>query len=148
MRQQKILITALILFISVASASALERAAIPFSFNSSFGEPASGVRLHFTDVYALEPLLGFHFQEDNSHFRFSIRNLFYISEIGTFEPYFVAALRGDFDGNFGLDGRFALQHTLTGPLDIVGEVGFNTDFDPFQFYSAQAGLGIVFYIRQ
>jgi hypothetical protein len=143
---KKLIVSFLLCAACAAPAFSLEKAGIPVSLNSSVHSGASytGVRLHFSNLYALEPLIGFHFMENNSSFRFNIRNLFYLTQIGSLEQYFMGSLRGDFDGNFGIDGRFGLQHNLTGNLDLFGEIGFNLHFDPFQMYNA-GGVGVIFY---
>ncbi|MDG5815696.1 hypothetical protein QA601_11440 [Chitinispirillales bacterium ANBcel5] len=136
------------LFIMVASTKAVE-IGIPFTVGDAF---SLGARIHITDSYAVEPLVGFQFQDNNNALSLDIRNLFYIREQNDLEHYvggnIYVTFQENIDTQFGLGGFYGLQYPITDAVEIFGELGAIFNIEPTSIFSTlRSGVGIIFYIR-
>lgn len=123
---------------------------IPFGFgSSSFGLGGSqyvGVRIHVTDFYAVQPSVQLSITENNNNLGIHVDNLFYLFEMNNLEQYAGFNVAFNLDEDFRLGGFYGLQHSLNQAVDIYGQIGLGIDIDPAEVYTANTGLGVIFYI--
>jgi hypothetical protein len=150
---------ALFLAFSAQSAHALGLG-IPFGFgnNTTFGSHGGGTwgadfgaRLHFTDMVAVQPNLSIGMGGDDVNLGINIDVLFYLFENNGIQQYIGPSVGfnvTDGDSNFRLGFIYGLQHPIADAVDIFGQVGLGTRFDPFRLFSVNTQLGVIFYIMK
>jgi len=145
-------------FLWVGAVSALE-VGVPFGFggNTTFGAVGGGdwgsdvgVRLHITNVFALQPTISLGLSSDNANVGVNLDALFYLFESNGIRQYLRGNLgfnvAGGDDANFRLGGIYGLQHPLAPAVDAFGQMGLGVRFDPSRIYTVNTQLGVIFYI--
>ena len=141
----------------VGRAHALELG-MPFGFgsNTTFGAAGDywgadvGLRIHFSDLFALQPAVSLSATDGNTNVGLNFDALFYLLESNGIREYVGAnvGFNAGNDSNFRLGGIFGLQHPLTDAVDLFGQVGFGLRFDPTWFYTVNTQLGVIFYLAK
>jgi len=146
-----------VIMLSAGSASALELG-VPFGFggNTTFGSVGGwgsgsdiGVRLHISDVFALQPTLSFALASGNNNVGFNVDALFYLFESNGIRQYLgvnAGVNITDGDSNFRLGGIYGLQHELVSSVDLFGQMGLGVRFEPGRIYTVNTQVGVIFYI--
>jgi hypothetical protein len=133
---------------------------VPFGFggNTTFGAQGAwdwgsdiGVRLHFTDMVALQPSLSFCTRDEGStNIGLNVDLLFYLFESNGIRQYLGGSVGLNIadDSDLRLGGIYGLQHGVTSAVDIFGQVGLGLRFEPGRFYTVNTQLGVIFYIMR
>lgn len=151
------------LFVAAQDVSAVELG-VPFGFghNTTFGYNKGGddhwgsdigLRIHFSDMFALQPSVSINFEDDNTNMGINADLLFYLFESNDIRMY----LGGNIGFNIAEDdneelrfgGIFGLQHSVTNAIDIFGQMGIGIRPDPeMRLYTVNTQLGVIFYISR
>jgi len=153
-----------VLTLSASGAHALGLG-IPFGFgnNTTFGAAKSGdwdgwgndvgLRIHISDMFALQPTVSLCFTGDSTsttNIGFNADFLFYLFESNGIKEYLganVGANSAD-DTNFRIGGIFGLQHSVTSAVDLFGQIGLGIRFEPSRLYTVNTQVGLIFYIAK
>ncbi|MFP4012592.1 MAG: hypothetical protein ACLFVQ_00775 [Chitinispirillaceae bacterium] len=141
-------------FFAILSISFIHAAevGIPFGFGGSpFGLGGSqyvGVRIHVTDFYAVQPSVQMSLTENDNNLGLHVDNLFYLTEMNSLEQYAGFNVAFNLDDDFRLGGFYGLQHSINQSVDVYGQIGLGIDLDPAVVYTANTGLGVIFYIQR
>ncbi len=139
-------LAAAISVISLWSVAGAIGVGIPFGLQ---GGPEVGVRLHFTDLYALNAFVSFSAAGSQSDFVVNLDNIFYIAEEGNLKQYLAANISSDFDRLLGTAGLYGLQYRFNDYLDVYGQLGLGLLFQEgadTQVSTTRSGLGVIFYL--
>jgi hypothetical protein len=132
---------------------------MPFGFghNTTFGAHDGrfwgsdiGLRMHFTDVVAVQPAISMSFADEQTNIGLNVDALFYLFESNDIKQYIGAnvGLNIADDTDFRFGGIYGLQHPLTGSVDLFGQIGFGVRFEPGRFYTVNTQVGLIFYIAR
>jgi len=153
------------LFLTAANVHAVGLG-VPFGFGSStiFNESSTGsgsvgLRIHFSDMFALQPALAFHsesgdFSNKETTMMLSVAGFFYLLETNDIRHYVGANINMSTADNspFGLSVVYGLQHQVLDAVDLFGQVGFGMLFDDNRsrndFSTLNTQIGVIFYFSR
>jgi hypothetical protein len=140
---------AICMFLSVQAASYGGKIGVDFSVSS---QPDVGLKWHISNLYCINPYLGFSFSKarDNTFFLVGIANQFYLPSFAELDQYidispafYLIGNSPNFEGNIG----YGLQYQFNSTISIYGELGIGVIVPDGQFGTFRSGLGAILYFK-
>jgi hypothetical protein len=143
---RKVILVVLALTMAASAESYVGKLGMDFTAG---GSTLVGIRYHFTDMYCLNPDVGFRIGSGNDYFALSIGNLIYIGPVNDIDPYIditatiVAPEQGDTQLSIG--ASFGAQYAVNATISLFGQAGLLLDLNDDDIQTFESAIGCVFY---